>query len=281
MTTAVESPHPTPVHWLLRHRGLAEFGIVGACLLVYFLIRGNVVDRPASAFAHAADVIDLERRLGIFWEPSWQKAISGDRFQIDFWNFVYFWLHGPAIIVVAFWLYFRQRRVYYFIRNAFLVSAAIALFLYAVYPVTPPRLMTPAGFQEYGIAGTAPKLGFDDTMRQYSQVSYQAESLKPFVNPFAAMPSLHLGWVFLIALGVALALRNPFGWVVAVVWPVLMLFGITLTANHFLLDGAAGMAVALAGLGAAVGIERIPPYVWSRLTPPFMRSAPNLLPKGE
>lgn len=281
MPTAVETPRPAPVHWLLRHRGLAEFGIVGACLLIYFLIRGNVVDRPAIAFSHEADVIDLERRLGIFWEPSWQKAIAGDRVQIDFWNFVYFWLHGPAIAVIAFWLYFRQRHVYYFIRNAFLVSAAIALLLYAVYPVTPPRLLTPAGFHEYGIAGPAPNFGFDDTMRQYSQVSYQAESLKPFVNPFAAMPSLHLGWVFLIALGVALALRNPFGWTVAVVWPVLMLFGITLTANHYLLDGAAGMGVALAGLAAAIAIERVPPRFWLRITPSFLRSAPPLVPKRE
>ncbi|HLZ70951.1 MAG TPA: phosphatase PAP2 family protein [Dehalococcoidia bacterium] len=281
MPTALQTERPAPLTWLARHRGLAEFGIVGGCLLIYFLVRGNVVDEPAAAFAHAGGIVDLEKRLGFFWEPGWQRAIAADRFQIDLWNFVYFWLHGPAIVVVALWLYFRHRPVYGFIRNAFLVSALIALFLYAVYPVAPPRLMTASGFHEYGISGPVPNYGFDDTMRQYSAVSYQAESLRPFVNPFAAVPSLHLGWVLLIGIGVALALRNRVGLAIAVVWPVLMFFGITLTANHFIFDAIAGVAVALAGLAAAFGLERIPPRTWLRLTPPFLRQEAARLHDGD
>lgn len=259
------------VHWLARHRGVTEFGIVGLCLLIYFLVRGNVVDRPLTAFEHAIDVIALERRFGFFWEPAWQRAIKGDLVQIRFWNYVYFWAHAPVIVVIAFWLYFRHRREYTLIRNAFLISALAGIFIYAIYPTAPPRLMTPQGYAEFAIQLPPPRYGFEDTMREFSNVSYQAESLRPFVNPFAAMPSLHFGWAFLIGLGVALALRNLLGVLTAVALPLLMLFGIVLTANHFIFDAVAGLAVVLVALAVAVAIERMPEPLRQRLIPPFLR----------
>src|SRR5436309_820600 len=101
-----ESTRTGAVGWLRGHPGLTEFGIVGACLLIYFLVRGSVVDRPQNAFSHAADLIDFEKRLGFFWEPGWQRAISGSALQVRLWNYVYFWLHAPVIAVAAVWLYF-------------------------------------------------------------------------------------------------------------------------------------------------------------------------------
>lgn len=111
-------------------------------------------------------------------------------------------------------------------------------------------------------------------MREFSNVSYQAESLKPFVNPFAAMPSLHFGWAFLIGLGVALALRNWLGLLVAIVLPALMLFGIVLTANHFVIDAVAGLAVVLVGMAAALGYERVPQHLRRHLVPRFLAGSP-------
>ena len=262
------------MQWLARHRGVTEFGIVGLCLLIYFLVRGNVVDRPLTAFEHAIDVVALERRLGFFWEPAWQRAIQGDVVQIHFWNYVYFWAHAPVIVPIAFWLYFRHRREYTLIRNAFLFSALIGICIYAIYPTAPPRLLTPEGYAEFGVRLPPPQYGFADTMRAYSNVSYQAESLRPFVNPFAAMPSLHFGWAFLIGLGVALALRNALGLLTVVALPLLMLFGIVLTANHFIFDAVAGLGVVLVALVAAIALERLPERHRKRFVPPFLRPAP-------
>jgi len=56
-----------------------------------------------------------------------------------------------------------------------------------------------------------------------------------------------------------------------------MFFGITLTANHFIFDAFAGLIVALAGVFAALGIERLSPRFWLRLAPPFLRPAPVCL----
>ncbi len=268
--------------WLRAHPGLAEFGIVGGCLLLYFLVRGGVVNQPEQAFNHAADVIGLEKRLGFFWEPEWQQAIRNSSFQSHLWDYVYFWLHAPVIVVAAIWLYFRHQSVYALFRSAFLVSALIGLFVYAVYPVAPPRLMTAAGFREYGVTAAPPQFGFQDTMREYSPISYQAESLKPFVNPFAAIPSLHFGWAFLIGLAIAAALRNWLGAMIAIGLPVLMLFGVTLTANHFLFDAVVGILVCWFALAAAFCFSRAAVAVRRRQAlSPLGRTAPLIGAEGD
>ncbi len=43
---------------------------------------------------------------------------------------------------------------------------------------------------------------------------------------------------------------------VGIALPILQVFSITMTANHFLLDAAAGGVVALAGIGVAVALQR-------------------------
>jgi hypothetical protein len=90
------------------------------------------------------------------------------------------------------------------------------------------------------------------------------------------MPSLHFGWDMLLGLGIIWALRPSqpratpetrlrtvparwWIWVavgVGIALPVLQVFSITLTANHFLLDAVAGGIVALMGIGVAVGLQR-------------------------
>ena len=149
-----------------------ELGLAALGGLIYFLIRGGVVDRAEEAFGRAADLVDLERALGLFWEPAMQGWILDSPTLIALFNGVYFWLHMPLILAMAVWLLWRHRDVYRLTRNAFLVSAVIALVLYATLPVAPPRFF--------------PELGFVDTMALYSEANYQAQEAGPFVNPYAA-----------------------------------------------------------------------------------------------
>ena len=207
--TILERSRPAPSRWRARLRdavaraGLRanlrdwgrELALVAIGALAYYLIRGGVVDRAEEAFARGADLIELERRLGIFWEPAMQDWILGSRALIDLSNAVYFWGHMPLIVVIGVWLFWRKRGVYRLTRNAFLGSAVVALICYAALPVAPPRFF--------------PELGFVDTMALYSQASYQAQEVRLFVNPYAALPSLHFGWALL--LGLALWLARPGG----------------------------------------------------------------------
>ena len=218
-----------------------ELGLAALGGLVYFLIRGGVVDRAEEALGRARDVMALERALGIFWEPAMQGWILESRFLIDVFNGVYFWLHMPLIAGMALWLFWRKRAVYRLIRNAFLGSAMVGLLIYATLPLAPPRFF--------------PELGFVDTMALYSEANYQAQAVGVFVNPYAALPSLHFGWALL--LGVALWLARPGGrWdpvfaLGAALIPLGQLFAIVLTGNHFLIDAAAGAGAAGLGLAAA------------------------------
>ena len=243
---AVSTPLP-----LVASRALREVALVAVGLCVYFLIRGSAVDRADQAIRNAIAVIDAEKALGIFWEPTMQSWILDSTVQVRLWNWVYFWAHAPAIVVVGVWLLWRHWPTYVLIRHAFLVSAVIGLVCYFLYPVAPPRLVE--GY------------GFVDTMLLYSNTSYQAQSLKPFVNPYAAMPSLHFGWAFLLGVAIVWVRRDLRGVLAGAMLTVGMGLAIVLTANHYILDAVAGLAVCLVGLAVALWWDRGHP-LWRRRT---------------
>jgi PAP2 superfamily protein len=223
-------------------REASELALVALAFLLYFVVRGQVLDRPESALAHARDVVRIERDLGFFWEPGWQRSILGSMLWIRFFNFVYFWLDFPLIACVGILMYLKRRHQYTFTRDALLFSGAIALIVYNLFPVAPPRLL-----QDTGVI---------DTLQKYNNLSYQAQSTQFFVNPYAAMPSLHVGWSILLAIGVLAAFgRYKWVWPLALVHPVVQSASTVFTGNHFFLDGAVGLAVALTGLVLALVMQ--------------------------
>jgi hypothetical protein len=247
--------------WVRRlpRRSLAELALVTISFLLYFLVRGAVVDRADEALRHGRDIVALERLLGVYWEPALQDLILGHEALVRLFNAVYFWFHFPLICAVGVWLYHQDRGHYTLTRNALLISGAIGLVIYNAYPVAPPRYL--------------PELGLLDTMAVYSRVNYEMQELRAFVNPYAAVPSLHFGWNLLLGVGVFLATRNLWWRLFAVVMPAGMLAAIVVTGNHFILDAVAGTAVCLVGLAAAVALHQ-----WS---PPALRVAGVLVAEAE
>ncbi|MEX1254009.1 MAG: phosphatase PAP2 family protein [Dehalococcoidia bacterium] len=226
------------------YRDVFEIGIVAVAFLLYFLVRGSVVDRDDEALRNALDVIRVEKALGFFWEPQLNEAVIGYGALIQFFNAVYFWMDFPLIVVLALWMYFfGHRHEYTIARDALLASGAIALVVYHLYPVTPPRLLPP----EYA---------FVDTLDQYTHISYQAQSLQPFVNPYAAMPSLHYGWAVLVGGVLFWTTRNVWLRALAVSLPIGQFTSILFTANHYILDAMGGLVVALMGLLIALALQR-------------------------
>ncbi|MEO8539570.1 MAG: phosphatase PAP2 family protein, partial [bacterium] len=239
MTTA--SPATTPLRraWAITGRlGLHEIVVVVVSFLIYFAIRGAVVDRAGEAMVRGFNLIDLEKRLHVYWELEMQSWILGHYWLIKTMNGIYFWGHMPLVILVAVWLYVRHRTAYYITRNAFLASGAIGVVIYWLFPVAPPRLI--------------PFAGFIDTMAAFDRVGYNAQEAKAFVNPFAAVPSLHFGWSLLLGVIVAWVARKPWAYAFGVIWPVAMFFSVVMTGNHFILDTVAGAIVSFAGLGIAL-----------------------------
>jgi hypothetical protein len=240
----------------IGRRDLVEAALVAFAFLLYFLVRGSVIDRPNEAFQNAMDVIDAERRLGIFWEPHMQEWIMDNRVLVQTSNYVYFWLHFPLIIAFGLVLYFADRHKYTVLRDAFLASGAISLIIYGLYPVAPPRLL-PELADKFNVVLNGDLRAFVDTMNVHLGYGYQAQSMQPFVNPYAAVPSLHFGWDFLLGIGIIWSFRRyPFIWPLGIALPVMQIFAIAVTANHYFLDALIGMEVALIGLVIAVALQR-------------------------
>ena len=220
----------------------AELVLLGTAFPLYFLVRGFTHERVVFAFENAADVITLERSLGIFWEEQLQEAILPHGWLVDTLNGMYLYGHLPLILLVAVWLYFWHRPQYLLMRNAVLISGAIGLVVYVTFPVAPPRFL--------------PELGFTDTV--FSQYGVSRVANPAFLrNEYAAVPSLHFGWNVLAAVALWLASRNLAVRSLAMLVPLLTLAAVVLTANHFILDVVAGLLAVALGMVAALAFRAL------------------------
>lgn len=250
-------------------RDILEGAIIAVAFLLYFWVRGAVVDRPEAAYNHAVDVIRLQRSLGFFWEDNLNRWTADHRSFAQVMNIMYFYLHFPLIIVFGMWAYYYRRERYTLIRDMFLLSGAIALVIYWLFPVAPPRAL-PGLAAQYDPNAPSYVLGWFDTMKEYLGYAYDTQSTSSFVNPYAAMPSLHFGWDLLLGIGIIMCFKGTrWAWIavpVGVFLPISQVFAITTTANHFFLDAVAGGIVAMVGLGLAYALNRWGyPYVQEQL----------------
>ena len=223
-------------------REAAEVLLVTIAFFIYFGVRGLVIERVAEAERHAEKLVSLERWLGIFWEPRAQDLIVHHEFLRAAANSVYLYGHGPVILVLALVLYTRHRGVYLWTRNAMLLSGAIGLVIYFVYPVAPPRLLADGNF-------------VDTVLDEY----HVSRVLMPhfLTNEYAAVPSLHFGWNLLMGVAVWKAFDNVWARIFAILMPAAMLLAIVTTANHYILDAVAGTFVVIAGALLAVYLRQL------------------------
>lgn len=232
--------------------------MVAVAALTYFGVRGLTEADQRAARAHAGDVLRFERWLGVDIENRLQEAVIGHHTIVTAMNWVYIWGHWPAIAATLSWLYRSDRSGYRLLRDAMFVSGAIGLVVFATFPVAPPRL-----------AG----LWLVDTVTAHSS-SYRVLQPPSLVNKYAAVPSLHVGWNLLVGI---FLWRHSIGRrrVLAVASPALMFAAVILTANHFVVDGVAGMTVAVIGLALATRLPPLRGRVGCKRPPPAEQNPPE------
>jgi membrane-associated phospholipid phosphatase len=243
-------------------RYVREPVVIAAAYLFYYLVRSQAAERTADAFKNAGELIRLERDLGMFRELSLQAAALPYAGLTHLFNVIYFYGHFPLILVVGVWLFWKHPPLYSLIRNSFLASGAIALVVFVLFPVAPPRLIG---------------AGFIDTLQYTLALTYDKS---PGVNEFAAVPSMHVGWNLLLALGLFLAFRHRLLRALALLLPPAMILSTVVTGNHYLLDAPLGIIVALFGLLIALLIRRYWPQIEGRL-PAWLRDLDRRPPEGE
>ncbi len=234
-----------------------QLGILVMVDVAYELVRGIADGQRADAIAHGQQVIDLERSTHTLFEPSLQAFFLPAHWVIDLANQLY--LNAQFSIALGFlvWLYLFRNESYYFVRNMFVVSMGIALVGYTLYPTAPPRMF--------------PEHGFVDTITDFSNVNHDSSLAKVFINPYAAVPSMHCAFALMIGGTGVMVCRNWAAKAFWAAWPLLIGWVVIVTGNHYWFDVGLGWMVAIASaLIAARLLARARPEAWawrSRFSP--------------
>jgi hypothetical protein len=128
------------------------------------------------------------------------------------------------VIGALFWLLMFDEASYRILRNALGISALLAVTTIALFPVAPPRYL-----EGFGVLDTHNLLG-----RRHG-----------FINEYAAIPSLHVGWTITVGYALCRSWRRFRLRHVAYLPGLLMAVTVIVTGNHYWLDGLVGISFAL------------------------------------
>jgi hypothetical protein len=223
--------------WLSHsHSGAREIGGLAVLYGLYEVVRGAGGENIQAAMQNTADIVAVERAVGLYVEQGVQQAFEAVPYAPAFLGLLYVLLHFAGTAIALVWIHRSHPDRFPIVRTTFVAATALALVGYVLYPAAPPRLA---------------ELGFSDTVTSSTGLDLSSDLLGALYNPFAAVPSLHFGYALIV--GVALATIASRRWVrvVGAVYPGAMLLIIVATGNHFFVDAALGGLVVVVGWLAA------------------------------
>jgi hypothetical protein len=220
---------------------------------LYRIVRGQVDGHEVVAFANARHIIRVEQWLGLFVEPSVNRFAVGHDWLNDLASWMYVNSHFVITTVTLAFLYLRRNSRFYFVRNMFMVSMAIALVGYAAFPTAPPRFL--------------PEWGFSDSVATFTGVD--ADASNALFNPYAAVPSMHVAFALMLGFSMASLVRSWWARALWRLYPITITFVVVATANHWWFDAFLGAATAAVAALAAQGLfARARPEAWAWNTAP-------------
>jgi membrane-associated phospholipid phosphatase len=213
-------------------RGIGHLGLQLlvwiAFYFAYNITRGLADRNVAAAFENGEWIARTEARLGTLFEPSLQRALD-TALMTELMSYTY-WLSQFVVVGVAlFWVYLARFEHFAFFRNWLIAANLVGLVCYVVVPTAPPRML--------------PEWGFTDTLAESAGVSH--DTVGRLANQYAAMPSLHVMDAFIVGVVLFVLVRQPVVRVLWLVWPAWVAFAVVATGNHYWLDIAAGLLIAV------------------------------------
>jgi hypothetical protein len=204
--------------------------------VLYQLARGLADRNPTKAFANGRAIVDFETSVTHrLYELTFQQFVDQRHLLQTIVSWTYWNSEFTVVGIAVLWVYLRRHEAFIGFRNSILLANLIGLVGYVFVPTAPPRLLG---------------VGFADQHRD-GLVSLAA-------NPYAAMPSLHAADALIVGVVLFGVCRSPWAKALWAAWPVWVWFAVMATGNHFWLDCAAGIAVALLSMAAVynAGIRR-------------------------
>jgi len=213
-----------------------QFAIWFGFLAAYQVVRG-VADRdPVRAIANGLRVITWEQtHAHHLYELTLQNIADSSKVLETAVAWTYWNSEFTVVGFALLWIYLRRHHAFPRFRNTILLANAIGLVGYVLLPTAPPRLF--------------PGYGFADTLSAFGALNHGSGLVQLAGNPYAAMPSLHAADALILGVTLAYVCRNRWAKVAWALWPGWVWFSVMATGNHFWLDVAAGVAVALLALG--------------------------------
>ncbi len=231
----------------VRKPSLGSFLREAGTLLALFALWQLVGHLSLMSGDHALDraswIHRTELRLGLPDEAAWQRDVTPYPVLVKAANYYYASMHFAVMIALLLWVFVRHRARYAWVRTTVVVTTAVCLLIQFI-PVAPPRML--------------PDSGFVDVAAEYGQSVYGGAVGGVMVaDQLSAMPSVHVAWCVLVAVAVITVSRSGWRWLV-VLHPLLTVWVVVVTANHFWADGLVGVliltltyAAQRAGRGAA------------------------------
>jgi type IV secretory pathway TrbD component len=240
---------------------LVQLALLGAAYWAWRHARGAVDGSMGISFSHARDLIDAERSLGLLIEPGVQRWAldTGWPAEVARWGYANIHFKGSCLMLAI--IYFRYRPSFGFVRNAVLAAMAISVVGYALYPTAPPRFL--------------PELGLDPSSAVTGNEPQLTKPGDPLFNPFAAVPSMHVGLSVILACSLGMLVKPVVVRALLFGYPLLMTYVVIASGNHFWLDAVFGVVTAALALSVAVLLARLKPD-WS-FGPPRRRPRPGEL----
>ncbi len=228
---------------------LRDFVPFAALIILYAECRG--LAHSLRPIPHVMPQLDAERFL-------FGGHVPSTILQHDVWRGQHRWydtvllditqVHSIVPPTLAFLLWMKRRALFYRFAATILALSYAAVAVFFLFPSAPPWA-APIGVTRLG--ASASSLPYLAPVSLYHVIDS---------NPYAAIPSLHGGYSFLVFLFVsALAWRTRWRWwVVAAtaVYPLVQSFAAVYTGNHYVVDLFAGYAFAAAAMFGVRAIWR-------------------------
>lgn len=244
----VRTPKTRRLRW--RWRSTWQWEILLVVYAVYDGSRLLVHGKQDVAERHGRDILSVERHLGLspehwlnhaFYDHAW-LGIPAD--------YMYATLHYILTVVVLFWLWKSHREAYRQARTWLGLTTMLGLVGFITFPTAPPRML-------------GGSYDFVDTLAEHASIGWWGggggtpKGFGNVTNEFAAMPSLHVGWALWCGLLLFRYSRSRVVRVLGLAYPAVIAMVVMGTANHYLLDAVAGVAVTLLGLWATGPLLRL------------------------
>ena len=214
-----------------------EITLLVVCYIVYLFTKDLLFDQ-STALRNSLLILDIERSFGILVEPSLQTwLLINSPFLLTICNWLYIVTYWPVILGLSLLLYLRNRESYYRCRNIILVNLVMALIIFVLVPVSPPFRSVP---------------NVIDSIQMLGPTFYGGPSMSVIYNTNAALPSLHFSWTLIFGILFFNKIKGYFR-VLTIIYPILTLYIILVTGNHFILDAGFGAVLVI----FSFAVERI------------------------